>query len=63
MGIRGISVGSILLILVIVLIIFGTKRLRHFGEDLGSALKSFRKGMQDEEEKSTKKHSTSEKKK
>jgi len=49
MGIRGISIGSILIILLIVLLIFGTKRLRNIGGDLGSALKSFRKGLGDEE--------------
>jgi len=49
MGIRGISIGSILLVLVIVIVIFGTKRLRHIGEDMGSALKSFRKGLSDDD--------------
>lgn len=47
MGIGGISVGSLLLIFLIVLILFGTKKLRNIGEDLGHALKSFRKGMQE----------------
>jgi sec-independent protein translocase protein TatA len=46
----GISLGSLLLILVIVVLLFGTKRLRNIGEDLGAAVKSFRKGMQDEEQ-------------
>lgn len=44
----GISLGSLLLILLIVILLFGTKRLRNIGEDLGAAVKSFRKGMQDE---------------
>ncbi len=48
MGLGGISVGSLLIILLIILLIFGTKRLRNMGEDVGSAVKSFRKGMQDE---------------
>ncbi len=47
MGYHGISVGSILIVLAIVLLLFGTKRLRHIGSDLGAALKSFRKGMDD----------------
>ncbi len=47
----GVSMGSLLLILLIVAILFGTKRLRNMGEDLGAAVKSFRKGMQDEESK------------
>lgn len=37
----------ILLLLLIVVLIFGTKKLRNIGEDLGAAVKSFRKGMQD----------------
>ena len=45
MGLRGISIGSIVLVLLIVLVIFGTKRLRSVGEDLGNALKGFRKGV------------------
>ncbi len=48
MGIRSMSIGSILLVLLIVLLIFGTKRLRHIGGDLGGALKSFRKGLREE---------------
>lgn len=49
MGLRGMSIGSILIILLIVLLIFGTKKLRNIGEDLGSALKGFRKGLGDQE--------------
>lgn len=48
MGFSGISPLSLVLILAIVIVLFGTKRLRHIGSDLGSALKSFRKGLQDE---------------
>lgn len=44
---HGLNFGSLLLILLIVFFLFGTKRLRNIGEDLGLALKSFRKGMQD----------------
>ena len=36
---------ELLLILVIVLVIFGTTRIKSIGGDLGSAIKSFRKGM------------------
>ena len=49
MNSMGISLGSLLLILLVVVLLFGTKRLRNIGEDLGAAVKSFRKGMQDEE--------------
>lgn len=40
------SIGHWLIVLVIVALIFGTKKLRNMGEDLGSAVKSFRKGLQ-----------------
>jgi sec-independent protein translocase protein TatA len=42
------SIWHWLIVLAIVALIFGTKRLRNVGEDLGSAIKSFRKGMQDD---------------
>jgi sec-independent protein translocase protein TatA len=38
MGFHGFSLGSLILILVIVVLLFGTKRLRTMGEDLGAAL-------------------------
>jgi sec-independent protein translocase protein TatA len=41
------SIWHWIIVLVIVALIFGTKKLRNFGEDLGSAVKSFKKGMQD----------------
>lgn len=47
MGFEGISIGSLLVILIIVMLLFGTKRIRNIGEDLGEAVKSFRKGMQE----------------
>ena len=43
----GLSPGHLLLLLLIVVLIFGTKKLRNVGEDLGAAIKNFRKGMQD----------------
>lgn len=48
MGFRGVSFGSLLLIFLIIVVLFGTKRLREIGSDLGAAIKSFRKGMQDD---------------
>ena len=48
MGIGGISVWQLLIILAIVVMLFGTKRLRTLGSDLGSAVKGFRKSIQDE---------------
>ncbi len=46
---QNISPGSLLLILVIVLVIFGTKRLRSLGTDLGGAVKGFRSAMNEAE--------------
>lgn len=45
MGIGNISLPQILIILVIVLLIFGTKRIRNIGSDLGGAIREFRKGV------------------
>ncbi|MEO5621974.1 MAG: Sec-independent protein translocase subunit TatA [Dokdonella sp.] len=44
----GLSIWHWLIVLVIVALVFGTKRLRNIGEDVGAAIKSFRKGMQDD---------------
>jgi len=48
--IGGISLTQLLILLVIVMLVFGTKRLRNIGSDLGSAVKGFRKGIEDEPE-------------
>lgn len=46
----GISWPQLLIVLVIVLAIFGTKRFRSLGSDLGNAVKGFRSAMSDAEE-------------
>lgn len=46
MGFSGISPMSLFLIFLIIILLFGTKKLRNIGEDLGHAFKSFRKGVQ-----------------
>lgn len=46
----GISIWQLLILLVIVLLVFGSKRLRNLGPDLGNALKGFRSAMKDDEE-------------
>ncbi len=46
----GISWPQLLIVLVIVLAIFGTKRFRSLGSDLGNAIKGFRSAMTDAEE-------------
>ncbi len=48
MGIGGISIWQLLIILVIVALIFGTKRLRGIGGDLGGAVKGFKKAINDD---------------
>lgn len=53
MGFGGISIWQLLIVLIIVVLIFGTKRLKTLGGDLGGALKSFRKAMDSDEEEST----------
>ena len=53
MGIGGISVWQLLIVLAIVIMLFGTKRLRTLGGDLGSAIKGFKKSMQDDEDKAS----------
>jgi len=45
----GISIWQLLIILVIVILLFGTKRLKNIGGDLGGALKGFKKAVKDEE--------------
>jgi sec-independent protein translocase protein TatA len=58
MGIGGISPWSLLLILLIVLLLFGTKRLRNMGGDLGNAIKNFKKSVGDEEAKAAEEKKT-----
>ncbi|RVT44382.1 twin-arginine translocase TatA/TatE family subunit [Rheinheimera sediminis] len=50
MGFGGISIWQLLIILVIIVLLFGTKRLRGIGSDLGSAIKGFRNSVKDPEE-------------
>ena len=45
------SIWHWLIVLAIVLLIFGTKKLRSLGGDLGSAIKNFKQSMKDEENK------------
>ena len=46
----GISIWQLLIILLIVLLLFGAKRLRTIGTDLGGAVKGFRESMNDGKE-------------
>lgn len=47
----GISIWQLVIILLIVLLLFGAKRLRNVGGDLGSAIKGFKTAMREEENK------------
>lgn len=50
MGFGGIGPGSLILILLIVIVLFGTKKLRNMGGDIGGALRNFRKAMKEGDE-------------
>jgi sec-independent protein translocase protein TatA len=52
MGIEGISPFRLLIILAIVLVLFGGKRLRSLGGDLGGAIKGFKNAMKEGEQES-----------
>lgn len=47
----GLSIWHWLIVLVVVALVFGTKKLRNVGEDVGAAIKGFKKGMQDGDDK------------
>jgi sec-independent protein translocase protein TatA len=50
MGFGGISIWQLLIVLAIVLLLFGTKRLKNIGSDLGGAIKGFKGAMKDGEQ-------------
>jgi sec-independent protein translocase protein TatA len=45
MGLGGVSIWQLLIILLIVVLVFGTKKIRTIGGDLGGAIRAFRKSM------------------
>jgi len=47
-----LSIWHWLIVLLVVVLVFGTKKLRNLGTDLGSAVKGFKEGMKSEEDKS-----------
>lgn len=47
------SIWHWLIVLVIVMLVFGTKKLRNIGADLGGAVKGFKEGMRDGEQQAT----------
>jgi sec-independent protein translocase protein TatA len=57
MGFGGIGIWQLVIILVIILLVFGTKKLKNIGSDLGGAIKGF-KGAMEEGDKDDKADST-----
>jgi sec-independent protein translocase protein TatA len=49
----GIGIWQLLIVLVIVIMLFGTKRLKNLGTDLGGALKGFKTAIKEDEEEQT----------
>ena len=54
----GFSTTHLIIFLVIIIVIFGTKKLRNIGSDLGGAVKGFKDGMKDGTEKTAEADST-----
>lgn len=50
MGFGGIGIWQLLIVLVIIILLFGTKKLRGMGSDVGGALKNFKSALKDGEE-------------
>lgn len=44
----GFSIWQLLIVLLVVVVLFGTKKLRNLGTDLGEAVKGFKKGVHDD---------------
>ena len=53
MGAAGLSFGHLLIVLVVIVLVFGTKKLRNVGGDLGAALRDFRAALGSDSEAST----------
>ena len=53
MGLSGISPLSLLLILLIVIALFGTNKLKNIGTELGQAIKNFQRALKGEDDKTT----------
>ncbi|MFL2705193.1 MAG: twin-arginine translocase TatA/TatE family subunit [Gammaproteobacteria bacterium] len=50
MGLGGISIWQLLIVLVIILLLVGPKRLKSLGSEMGNFLKNFRKAIDDKQE-------------
>lgn len=51
MGLSGVSPLSLLLILLIVIALFGSSKLKNIGSDLGAAIKNFRRALNEDNDK------------
>lgn len=49
MGFGGIGIWQLLIVLAIIVLLFGTKKLKNIGGDLGGAIKGFKKAVSDED--------------
>ncbi|MFV2061317.1 MAG: twin-arginine translocase TatA/TatE family subunit, partial [Gammaproteobacteria bacterium] len=58
MGFGGIGPGSLIIILLIVILLFGTKKFRNIGSDLGGAFRNFKKAVKDDDSKKDESDST-----
>ncbi|MFY0676735.1 MAG: twin-arginine translocase TatA/TatE family subunit [Neptuniibacter sp.] len=54
MGLGGISVWQLVIVLAIIILVFGTKKFRNVGSDLGSAYRGFKNSISDEKPMSSK---------
>ena len=61
MGFHGVSMGSLIIIGLIAVLLFGPKRLRTMAEDLGIALRNFNKALRSQEDLPAQKESKAEK--
>lgn len=57
----GISIWQLLIVFAIIILLFGTKKLRNIGGDLGSAVKGFKKAISDDKDKEEEASTESEK--
>jgi len=51
MGISGVGIWQLLIVLAIIVLLFGTKKLKNIGSDLGGAIKGFKQNMTDDKNK------------
>ncbi len=56
MGFGGIGIWQLLIILVIIMLVFGTKKLKNIGTDLGGAIKGFKSAMDEDDKDKNKKN-------